>query len=101
MPLYQCLPGAPANTNSACSISQGNGQTAVGHLQYFAPSLSPLDSFPALPSTSGLSATQQITWRVADDLQSPVVYLAGAQVERQLPKRFTLFAGVFLVRIHM
>jgi hypothetical protein len=98
-PLYQCLPGAPANTNSACSISQGNGQTAVGHLQYFAPSLSPLDAFPALPSTTGLTATQQITWRVADDLQAPVVYLAGAQVERQLPKRFTLFAGVFLVRI--
>ena len=99
VPLYQCLPGAPANTNSACSISQGNGQTAVGHLQYFAPSLSPLDAFPALPSTSGLTATQQITWRVADDLQAPVVYLAGTQVERQLPKRFTLFAGLFLVRI--
>ena len=97
--LYQCLPGAPANTNSACSISQGNGQTAVGHLQYFAPSLSPLDAFPALPSTAGLTATQQITWRVADDLQTPVVYLGGAQVERQLPKRFTLFAGVFLIRI--
>jgi hypothetical protein len=99
-PLYQCLPGAPANTNSACAISQAGGQTAVGHLQYFAPSsLSPLDAFPALPSTSGLPAAQQITWRVADDLQAPVVYLAGGQVERQLPKRFTLFAGVFLIRI--
>ncbi|HEV7475418.1 MAG TPA: carboxypeptidase regulatory-like domain-containing protein [Pyrinomonadaceae bacterium] len=98
-PLYQCLPGAPSNTNSACSISQGNGQTAVGHLEYIPPTLSPLDSFPALPSTSGLTATQQVTWRVADDLQAPVVYLAGTQVERQLPKRFTLFAGVFLVRI--
>ncbi|HEY0430320.1 MAG TPA: hypothetical protein VGC61_00845, partial [Pyrinomonadaceae bacterium] len=39
------------------------------------------------------------TWRVADDLQAPVVYMAGGQLERQLPRRFTLFAGVFLIRI--
>ncbi len=98
-PLYQCEPGAPANTNSACSITQASGQTVVGHLEFIPPSLSPLDSFPALPPTSSLNPTQQITWRVADDLQAPVVYLAGTQVERQLPKRFTLFAGLFLVRI--
>jgi hypothetical protein len=98
-PLYQCLPGAPANTNSACTISLGGGQTAVGHLQYFTPAPSPLDSFSAVPQISSLTATQQVTWRVAGDLQAPVVYLAGTQVERQLPKRFTLFAGVFLIRI--
>jgi hypothetical protein len=66
-----------------------------------APS-SPLDTFdftqsPALNSL--LNAGRQITWRVADDLQAPVVYLGGTQVERQLPKRFTLFAGLFLIRI--
>jgi Carboxypeptidase regulatory-like domain/TonB dependent receptor-like, beta-barrel len=98
-PLYQCQPGPPANTNSACSITQASGQTVVGHLEFIPPSPSPLDSFPALPPTSSLNPTQQITWRVADDLQAPVVYLAGTQIERQLPKRFTLFAGVFLVRI--
>lgn len=99
VPLYQCVPGAPANTNLACSIAQAGGQALDGHLQFIPPSLSPLDSFPALPPTSSLNPTQQITWRVADDLQAPVVYLAGTQVERQLPKRFTLFAGLFLVRI--
>jgi len=68
--------------------------------QYVAPAASPLDTFPNVPSTSSLSALgRQITWRVSDDLQAPVVYLAGTQVERQLPKRFTMFAGVFLVRI--
>ena len=46
-----------------------------------------------------LNLARQVTWRVADDLQAPVVYLAGTQVERQLPKRFTFFAGLFLVRI--
>jgi hypothetical protein len=46
-----------------------------------------------------LNVGRQITWRVTDDLQAPVVYLGGTQVERQLPKRFTLFAGVFLIRI--
>lgn len=64
------------------------------------PVASALDTFPNAPPLGNLSALgRQITWRVADDLQSPVVYLAGTQVERQLPKRFTLFAGLFLVRI--
>jgi hypothetical protein len=93
--LYQCLAGAPATPNLECSI---NG--SAGHLQYFAPlGATSLDSFPARPAISNLTPTQQITWRVADDLQAPVVYLAGTQVERQLPKRFTLFAGLFLIRI--
>src|SRR6185295_6555165 len=63
---------------------------------------SPLDTYdftqaPALNSL--LNTFRQTTWQVADDLQAPVVYLGGTQVERQLPKRFTLFAGVFLIRI--
>jgi hypothetical protein len=93
-PLYQCLAGAPATPDLACSI---NGST--GHLQYITPTLGSLDSFPLRPDISNLTPTQQITWRVANDLQAPVVYLMGTQVERQLPKRFTLFAGLFLVRI--
>jgi hypothetical protein len=68
--------------------------------QFVPPTASPLDSFPNVPPVNSLnSAGRQITWRVADDLQAPVVYLAGTQVERQLPKRFTLFAGLFMVRI--
>ncbi|MEK6283298.1 MAG: carboxypeptidase regulatory-like domain-containing protein [Acidobacteriota bacterium] len=61
---------------------------------------SPLDTFPNVPAISTLTgANQQITWRVSPDLQAPVVYMGGTQVERQLPKRFTLFAGVFMMRI--
>jgi hypothetical protein len=68
--------------------------------QFVDPSASPLDTFPNVPSSSSLSAiTRQITWRVADDLRAPVVYLGGTQVERQLPYRFTLFAGVFSIHI--
>jgi Carboxypeptidase regulatory-like domain/TonB dependent receptor len=68
--------------------------------QFVPPIGSPLDTFPNVPPLDILGATQrQITWRVADDLQAPVVYLAGTQVERQLPKRFTLFAGLFMIRI--
>ncbi|MDQ1707891.1 MAG: hypothetical protein QOJ88_1102 [Pyrinomonadaceae bacterium] len=68
--------------------------------QFVAPGASPLDTFPNVPALNTLNAlARQITWRVADDLAAPVVYLGGAQVERQLPKRFTLFAGVFLIRI--
>lgn len=62
---------------------------------------SPLDTFDFThaPALNTLSATgRQVTWRVADNLQAPVGYLGGTQVERQLPKRFTLFAGLFLMR---
>ena len=97
--LYQCIDGPPANADSACQFKRPGGETVIGHLEYNFPAPTALDSFPALPPINSLNATQQITWRVANDLQAPVVYLAGTQVERQLPKRFTLFAGLFLVRI--
>ena len=68
--------------------------------QFIDPAASPLDSFPNIPSASSLTAIPRtITWRVADDLRAPVVYLGGGQVERQLPYRFTLFAGVFSIHI--
>jgi carboxypeptidase family protein len=60
---------------------------------------SPLDAFPDLPATAGLTAARQATWRVAEDLRAPTVYLGGVQVERQLPYKFTLFAGLFSVHI--
>lgn len=98
-PLYACQPGAPGTPQLACTIATGNGQTTIGHLDYVVPVSTPLDSFPVLPPVNTLNATQQVIWRVANDLQAPVVYLGGTQVERQLPKRFTLFAGLFLIRI--
>jgi hypothetical protein len=70
--------------------------------QYVPPVASPLDTLDfttALPISSLTGSNQRITWRVADNLQAPVVYLGGTQVERQLPKRFTLFAGLFMIRI--
>jgi hypothetical protein len=68
--------------------------------QFVPPIPTPLDTFPTAPPPIGLNLLgRQITWRVSDDLQAPVVYLGGTQVERQLPKRFTLFAGLFMIRI--
>ncbi|MFN2515594.1 MAG: carboxypeptidase regulatory-like domain-containing protein, partial [Pyrinomonadaceae bacterium] len=68
--------------------------------QFVSPGASPLDTFPNVPPLSLLGTTaRQITWRVADDLQAPVVYLGGTQVERQLPYKFTMFAGLFMIRI--
>lgn len=67
--------------------------------QYVQPTtLSPLDTFPNVP-TSGLTSVGRIQWRVADDLQAPVVYTAGLQMERQLPKNTTMFVGFFDFRI--
>jgi hypothetical protein len=68
--------------------------------QFIEPTASPLDAFPNLPSAASLTAIPRtITWRVADDLRAPVLFLGGTQVERQLPYRFTLFAGFFSIHI--
>jgi carboxypeptidase family protein len=77
-------------------------QNVNGVLQFIPPILpTPLDAFPNVPPAASLSLTPRlITWRVADDLQAPAVYVAGVQVERQLPHRFTMFTGFYSVHIN-
>jgi len=75
--------------------------TVNDNLQFVPPLLpSPLDAFPNNPSTASLTAVPRaITWRVAEDLQAPTVYVAGVQVERQLPYKFTMFTGFYTIHI--
>jgi Carboxypeptidase regulatory-like domain len=61
-----------------------------------------LNLYPAVPPSAQLQnipATQQTIWRVADNLQSPHFYLTGLQMERQLPKNFTMVVGAYSLRI--
>jgi hypothetical protein len=59
-----------------------------------------LDVFPNVPPLGLLTiSSRQITWRVASDLRTPTVYGGGLQMERTLPLKFTMFAGVFVVQI--
>jgi hypothetical protein len=80
-------------------------QTVNGVPTYVAPtSLTPVDAFDPsnpnqLPPVATLTAARQITWRVSDELQAPRVYVAGVQIERQLPYRFTMFAGFYSVHV--
>ena len=67
--------------------------------QVVPPVATPLDAFPNIPPLSGATAARQITWRVAPDLRTPTFYGGGLQVERQLPYKFTMFAGVFILQI--
>ena len=53
----------------------------------------------AVPSVTGLPATQQTTWLVDPNLQNPMVWVLGTQVERQLPRNITMFLGFFNLRI--
>jgi len=64
----------------------------------------PLDAFscaasPCLPPLAGLTSSRLIQWRVAPDLGAPTVYVGGIQMERQLPKKISMFAGLFMVQI--
>ena len=63
------------------------------------PSFTLLNSFPTIPSVAGVPANQQTIWRVAPNLQAPTFYLAGIQVERQLPRNMTMYSGVYTLRI--
>jgi archaellin len=58
-----------------------------------------LNTFPNTPSIANVPASQQTIWRVSDNLQAPTVYLVGMQVERQLPRNFTTYVGVYTLRI--
>jgi hypothetical protein len=96
LPLYACVRNPGADPSSPC-VAGENGQLAFVDPALLPPS--PLLVFPALPPTNVLTAGRQITWRVAEDLQSPVVYLGGVQVERQLPGRFTATVGFYTIHI--
>jgi hypothetical protein len=75
-------------------------ETVNGVLQFVPPAASPLDVYPAIPSVATLNATPRlITWRVADDLQAPPVYVTGVQIEKQLPYKFTMFTGFYSIHI--
>ena len=53
----------------------------------------------AVPNVSGIAATQQSVWQVDPNLQIPTVWVAGTQVERQLPRNITMFVGFYNIRI--
>src|SRR6266853_9470 len=57
------------------------------------------DCVSSVPSIVGASPLQQSIWRVQTDLRIPTVYVAGAQVERQLPHNFTVSVGAYAIRI--
>lgn len=56
-------------------------------------------SLTSVPDVSGVPATQQTIWQVDPNLQIPTVWVAGTQVERQLPRNITMFVGFYNIRI--
>lgn len=57
------------------------------------------DCVANVPPIAGVPLTQQTTWRVIPNLQIPTIYVAGGQIERQLPHNFTVSVGAYAVRI--
>src|SRR6266446_6922702 len=57
------------------------------------------DCISKVPSVAGASPLQQSIWRVQPNLRVPTVYVAGSQVERQLPHNFTVSVGAYAIRI--
>ncbi|HEX3185490.1 MAG TPA: carboxypeptidase regulatory-like domain-containing protein [Pyrinomonadaceae bacterium] len=53
----------------------------------------------AVPDVSGIPQNQQIVWQVDPEIQNPTVFVIGTQVERQLPRNITMFAGFYNIRI--
>jgi hypothetical protein len=76
-----------------------------GVLEQQLPNVAPIYSIlnqwspTAVPSVAGISATQQTTWLVDPNIQTPTVWVLGTQVERQLPRNLTMFVGFFNLRI--
>ena len=53
----------------------------------------------SVPDVSGVPLNQQIVWEKDPNIQNPTVWAAGIQVERQLPRNITMFAGFYNIRI--
>ena len=53
----------------------------------------------SVPNVAGIPPTQQTIWLVDPNLQAPTVFLAGTQVEHQLPRNMTMFVGFYNIRI--
>jgi hypothetical protein len=53
----------------------------------------------AVPSVAGVPPTQQIIWQVDPHIQNPTLWGVMTQVERQLPRNITMFAGFYNIRI--
>jgi Carboxypeptidase regulatory-like domain len=66
-----------------------------------APAYAILNSFhpDTVPSVANVPATQQTIWQIDPDLQIPTVYVVGAQVERQLPRKITMSVGFYNIKI--
>lgn len=57
------------------------------------------DCIGAIPSVAGVPVSQQTIQRVSPRIQIPTVYVAGGQLERQLPHNFTVTLGAYAIRI--
>src|SRR6185436_3576561 len=66
-----------------------------------APAYALLNSFnpDTVPSVVGVPATQQTVWQIDPNLQIPTVYALFSQVERQLPRNITMYAGFYNIKI--
>ncbi|HEY6804396.1 MAG TPA: TonB-dependent receptor [Pyrinomonadaceae bacterium] len=52
-----------------------------------------------VPSVTGVPTTQQTIWQVDPNLQAPTVFVAGSQIERQLPRNITMTIGFYNIHI--
>jgi len=81
------LPIAP----SLAEQQQPNVAPIYSILNQFSPTM--------VPSVAAVPGTQQTIWTVDRNLQTPTVWLAGTQVERQLPRNITMFVGFYNIQI--
>lgn len=99
-----------ANRNNGVNLIQtnvieegGNTPPSVAHQQSSAVAgvYSILNQWSptAVPSVAGIPPTQQIIWRVDPNIQNPTLWGVMTQIERQLPRNITMFAGFYNIRI--
>src|SRR5436190_2639212 len=58
----------------------------------------PTNCVASKPSIAGFNPQQQAVYRVSSNIQTPVMYLVGGQVEHQFPKNISGYMGISTVR---
>ena len=86
--------GGPLGTNEPPTVLQQRAPNVAGIysiLNQWSPT--------SVPSVAGIPSTQLTEWQVDPNIQNPTVWVAGTQVERQLPRNITMFLGFYNIRI--
>jgi hypothetical protein len=96
-PIFRDAAGVPVPPTLAQLTASQNVYSLLNSFQCV--SGGPTNCVATKANVAGFNPQQQAITQIAPNIQAAALYLAGVQVERQLPKNVTAFVGVYNIRM--